>query len=464
MTAHRTTRSTHPKLIAAHASAAAPVVSRIRQYTTSANKRLGYVADLFWQTGQKATPGHTIVLMPEMTFQNILGFGACLTDSSCYNFSLMSEESRGKLFHKLFSPDEAALNVNRMTVGPSDYSPEIYNNGGPGPDPKMKHFNLRWDRQYKIPMIKQALSFNPDGMFLFGSPWSPLPWMTSNGTMTGGTMERAHMQTYALFLLKWLQGYMKAGIKVQGLTVQNEPDTNQGGAMVQCSWPQEFWVDFIKSCLGPLLEKMGMKTEIWIIDHNPNLWGMALAALDDYDLRRFITGVAWHWYNNDPGRMSQVHDAYPDKTAHWTEGGQDITNPDYKFAWARWAKSFTTLLRNRCSSLTAWNMALDENGKPNIGPFPCAGLVTIDSKTHEVTYSGLYHAMVHFSKFVRRGATVIESLSGLGDVSHVALKNPDGSFVAVITNNGEAQTISVQLGENSFDLGLEKDSVTTLVW
>ncbi len=447
--------------------AAAPIVSKVRQYTTSPNKRMCYVGDLFWQTGPLARPGHTILVLPDMTFQTILGFGSALTDSACYNLARMPKAARDQLMYTLYSPKEAAFNVNRLTVGPSDYSPEYYLNGSATVDPTMKGFNLRWDRQYKIPMIKRAQSYNPDGMFFFASPWTPLPWMTSTGTQNGGTMERAHMEAYALFLLKWLQGYLKAGIKVQGLTVQNEPDTNQGGSMPQCSWPQEYWVDFIKSFIGPLLEKMGMKVEIWIIDHNPNLWGMALSALSVADLRRFVSGVAWHWYMDDAGRIAKVHDKYPEQNAHWTEGGQDITNPDYQTAWTRWAKSNITLLRNRCSSLTSWNVALDEKGLPKIGGFPCAGVVTIDSQTHGVTFSGLYHAMVHFSKFVQRGAKVLESLSGLselGDVSHVALKNPDGSYVLVIANSGDDQTVCIQLGNQEIDVGLAEDSVTTLVW
>jgi glucosylceramidase len=117
-------------------------------------------------------------------------------------------------------------------------------------------------------------------------------------------------------------------------------------------------------------------------------------------------------------------------------------------------------------------MALDEKGKPNIGPFPCGGVITIDNATHKVTKSGQYWAFAHFSKHVRRGAKVIAT-NGVGDeggkgsadtVSHVGFRNPDGSYVAVLANRGPETRVQLVLGSNSLDLNLPADSVHTLEW
>ena len=75
-----------------------------------------------------------------------------------------------------------------------------------------------------------------------------------------------------------------------------------------------------------------------------------------------------------------------------------------------------------------------KKGNPNIGPFKCGGLVTIHSKTREVTRSGQYWAFAHYSKAVKRGARRIESTGQVEGVSHVAFTNPDGSTAVVITN------------------------------
>jgi glucosylceramidase len=110
-----------------------------------------------------------------------------------------------------------------------------------------------------------------------------------------------------------------------------------------------------------------------------------------------------------------------------------------------------------------WNLALDENGKPNIGPFSCGGVVTIDSKTHAITRSGQYWALAHYSRVVRRGAVHVATESS-ADIKHVAFANPDGSMAAVITNKGAAKTLQLRAGGSSAELAMTEDSVATLTW
>src|SRR5262249_12332638 len=111
-----------------------------------------------------------------------------------------------------------------------------------------------------------------------------------------------------------------------------------------------------------------------------------------------------------------------------------------------------------------WNLALDEKGHPNIGPFPCGGVVTIDSKTGEITRSGQYYALGQFSKFLKRDAVRIDSQGDIPGVSHVAWRNPNGGMVVVVTNEGDARTISIKDGKESTEVALAPNSVTTLTW
>jgi glucosylceramidase len=447
---------------AAQSTSAEP--SQIRMIVTSANKQQAHVGLLNWQSSVKPRAGYTVELFPDMTFQTILGFGSALTEAACATIQGMPAEKRDWLMHNLFDPSQQGLNVNRTTIGASDYSTEAYTyDESDQPDPELKKFSIDHDRKTVLPTLRQARKINPE-MFLFSSPWTPPGWMKASHTMLGGNMRRQYMQAYAMYFVKFIKAYAKAGVKINGVTINNEVDTDQGGAMPQCSWPQEYEVDFVRYFLGPMLKKHGLDVLIWFIDHNPNLWGRALASLNEADFRKFVDGVAWHTYGGDAYRMAQVHDAYPDKSAHWTEGGSDVTDPNYARDHVRWGQSITSSLRNRCSSITTWNVALDEHGKPNIGPFPCGGLVTVNSETSEVTFSGLYQAIGQFSRHVRRGAVVFESLSALPLIAQVAFVNPDGERVLVLTNSGSAETVSVRLGDKTVDVSLEADSVTTLVW
>jgi len=162
--------------------------------------------------------------------------------------------------------------------------------------------------------------------------------------------------------------------------------------------------------------------------------------------------------------MSKVHDAHPDAEMHWTEGGPDFTSPRYATDWSDWGQTFIEALRNWCQSLTGWNLALDEKGRPNIGPFPCGGLVTIHSQTKEITRSGQYWAFAHFSRFIRRGAHRFDSHGTQADINHVACENPDGQKVLVITNSAATRPVVLQMGAMAADLTLEGNSITTLAW
>ena len=133
-------------------------------------------------------------------------------------------------------------------------------------------------------------------------------------------------------------------------------------------------------------------------------------------------------------------------------------------AEAKWGETFTGILRNWCRSITGWNLALDERGRPDIGPFSCGGVVTVHSQTREITRSGQYWAFAHFSRAIRRGAFRFDSECARTGISHAAFENPDGSKVLVVTNRGEAQTAMARLGAMETTLALEKDSLSTFVW
>jgi len=415
-----------------------------------------------WKRGGSGG-ANVIELDPSKKFQEMLGFGAAFTDAACYTFNRLDPAARDMLFHDLFHPSEMSLNVCRTCMGASDYSTEIFGYDEGDPDPEMKRFSIAHDEPYVLPILREARKQNPD-LFLFSSPWSPPGWMKAGGSMLGGSMRQKYLEPYALYFVKFLQAYSAAGVPIQAITVQNETDTDQDGRMPACSWPQECEMGFVKANLGPALEKNGLSTKIWILDHNYNLWGRAVAELDDPLVRKYCDAVAFHGYVGTPDQMSKFHEYHPDAHLYWTEGGPDYTASDYATDWASWGQTFTQVIRNWCRSVTGWNLALDEKGRPNIGPFPCGGMVTIHSQTREITRSGQYWALAHFSRNVRRGAKRFESVGSARDVEHVAFENPDGKKVLVISNSGEERSIAIRQRDQNTELSLPNDSVTTITW
>jgi glucosylceramidase len=138
--------------------------------------------------------------------------------------------------------------------------------------------------------------------------------------------------------------------------------------------------------------------------------------------------------------------------------------PCYLTNWSHRGTTSAGILRNWSRCIISWNLALDEKGRPNIGPFLCGGMVTIHSTTQEITRSGLYWAMSHFSRSIRRGARRIESHVNFVGISHGAFRNPDGSTVTLITNAGSGQKLLVPLGASETEVNLPAGSITTLTW
>jgi len=136
--------------------------------------------------------------------------------------------------------------------------------------------------------------------------------------------------------------------------------------------------------------------------------------------------------------MGNVKQKFPDVEMHWTEGGDDYKSPDYLTNWSKWGATFAGILAHGPQSITMWNLALDERGRPNIGPFDCGGLVQIHSQTKEITQTGLYWALVHHARAFRRGAVIVASHDVNGDapaVNAALIGQPASSSTVTATPN-----------------------------
>jgi glucosylceramidase len=433
-------------------------------WVTDKKHRLAAASSIMWSAVADNPSSNSIVIRPERKAQEIVGFGAAFTDAACHLFRQLPSEARDRLFHTLFAPSEMNLNVCRVCIGSSDCSTAVFSYDDGAVDPDLKRFSIARDHEYVLPILRQARSLNPD-LFLFASPWSPPGWMKSNGSMLGGCMRHTYMPSYADYFLKFLRAYEAAGVPVQAVTVQNEVDTDQDGSMPACAWPQDYEADFVTMHMGPLFQRAGVSTKIWIIDHNYNLWGRAIAELETPDVRKYTNAIAWHGYAGEPEWIHRVQDAFPDAEMHWTEGGPNYLAPDYLTNWTKWGETFCRILRSCCRSITVWSLASDERGRPYVGSGASGvgGAMLIDSKTQEISYSGMFWALGHFSRFVRTGAKRIDSQSANNNLQHCAFQNSDGACVVVISNPGSKQSCEIRLGDRAAEVPLAEDSLTTLV-
>lgn len=410
----------------------------------------------------------------------VIGFGVAITGSSCYNLNKLPAEQRKAFLKRIYGTDGLNLNVGRLTIGSSDYSAEMYTYDDVPGDTALEHFSMARDEEYILPMTKEILSENPD-LYLFASPWSPPGWMKTGGWIAGGEMRVQYVETYARYFIKYLKECEKLGINVRSVTPQNEPHTDTNGLYAGCKWHPEIEARFVH-VLKKLLREEGMDVGIWLYDHNFSGWRRVQWMLEeDPELLKDITGVAFHYYDQCIEKIQPILDDYPDLTIHFTEAGPRLYD-NYGTDHCKWGTMIGKSFNFGCRSFTGWNLMLDETGGPNVGPFFCGGFVTRNSQTNELTISGQYKAMEHYSRFVKRGANVFESgILGDGDrisaypkvgrpVETCAFRNPDGSIIVVLVNPNEQQgvdygrkQVQFSLNDEWYYLALLPDSISTVI-
>ncbi|MDF3143717.1 MULTISPECIES: ricin-type beta-trefoil lectin domain protein [unclassified Streptomyces] len=405
------------------------------------------------------------------TFQTIDGFGASFTDTSTYLLqNKLDAATRDRVMRDLFSRGSGiGLSLMRVPMGSSDYtatppsSPGTYSyddNGGVA-DPNLTNFSTAHDDAYVIPVIKQAQALNPQ-MKLFANNWSPPAWMKTTNTMLGagnGTLKADMYGPLANYYVKFLQEYKAKGVKVWGVTPQNEPTISPPSYSAML-WPAADEARFIADHLAPALKQAGLDdTKILGADADHVNVNYANTLMANQAARDATYGTAWHCYRNDLRNMTTIHNSYPDKRLYESECSTGPGIAPMNAAQLTLESTF-----NWANGVLLWNLALDTNGGPKmgVGCEKCTGLVTIDQATGKPTYTDNYYQLGQFSKFVVPGATRIGYSDG-GNVWAQAYKNPDGSEVLVAHNNNSSATTFTTTwnGDGSFQYTLPAGATVT---
>ena len=441
------------------------------QYLTDKNHTMAEF-EIFPAT--KLSRAYTLTIGKEAN-TNFQGFGVAITGSSCYNLSLMEEAERTEFLKNIYSKEGLGLSVGRISIGASDYSPELYTYDDVPFDTELKHFSIDRDKKYIIPMIKEILKINPD-LLLFASPWSPPGWMKTGENIGGGYMRSKYVECYADYFVKFIKAYDENGIKISAITPQNEPETQQMGMMPTCAWHPEIEAEFIK-VLRKKLDEEKLDVKIWMFDHSFSYVNRVLWVFDnDKETLDACDGVAFHYYDGSVEETLKFRRAYPNVDLHFTEGGPRLFD-NYGTDWCKWSIMAAKSLNCGYKSFTGWNLMLNESGGPNIGPFWCGGLATRNTMTGELTYSGQYKAFNHFAKFINKDSKIYPILLGEEydlelfcypkvnrEVEGICIDNNDGKTILVLTNpNTEKRQVQIYLYNTWWYIELLPESVSTFV-
>ncbi|TQM83661.1 glucosylceramidase [Saccharothrix saharensis] len=427
----------------------------------------------FGTNGGGAT--HTITVNEGTTYQQFEGGGASITDTTAYLLrgGPVSAATRDAVMRKLFHPvDGIGLSFVRNPIGASDLSRP----GNVSLDDTCCDLNdwgaNGYDTDVRL-LTQQAKQLNPQ-LRVKGVPWSAPGWMKDNGRMDQmGWLKWEYAPMYAQYFVKYVQSYQAAGIPVDYVSVQNEPNCCQASNPTAMNYPGMSWnpaglVEFTKNNLYPAFRAAGITTKVLVHDWNYGDYAnFGSGVLNDAGVRNdpLFGGIAWHGYFGDPAVGTQVRNQYPNVKQFSTEhsGGTWISNQHNEDM-----ADIVNYARNHSSSLVKWSLALNQNmGPHNGGCGTCTGLITVQeggSRAGQVDYTVEYYTTGHLTKFVKPGAYRIDSTAN-GTVQNVAYRNPDGSKALIAHNGGtSAQSIRVNWGNQSFTYTLPARTSATFTW
>jgi glucosylceramidase len=426
----------------------------------------------------------TITIDPSQRFQRIDGFGASITDSSAY--LLARSKDRDAIMRDLFDTEDGiGLSYLRQPMGASDFVKGPHYTYDDLPKGKtdfdMARFSVAHDETQILPLLRQALRHNRN-LKVMGTPWSPPAWMKTPESLVGGRFidDERYYDAYTRYFVKFVQAYRRAGVPVDAVTLQNEPQNRFPSKYPGMDFRDPEEARLIKS-VGPAFQKAGIDTKILGYDHNwslhPNDVGLpganpeyAKALLDDPEAKRWLAGTAYHCYSGDPSAQSELKAAHPDRDIYFTEcSGIESGDPATTFPdTLHWHSRFLTIgaTRNWARNVITWNLALDpRNGPHNGGCDTCTGVVTIDPATGKATREADYYVLGHVTKFVEPGAVRVGSTVE-GNIWNVAFRNPDGSTVVLVNNDdwgSGSQRFNLRMGSDALSYDLPAGAVATFV-
>lgn len=406
---------------------------------------------------------YKIVVDQSVKYQDWIGVGAAITDASAKLIWNQTANQRHDLLEELFSPEKGNFSVIRIPIGACDFSSQNYYSYDDLPfgsnDHDLKYFsigegkpgtsNATKDLKYIIPVLQEILMINP-AVKIIASPWSGPAWIKNSGQLTmGGHLRFGEFtgngfadkdrfeSVYANYFIKYLQSYASYGIPIYALTIQNEPSN---AAM----WPAMIWTfkeleEFGYHYLRPALDKTFPETKLFYWDGSLNTLDKPLSNYITQTQASAFDGFAFHTYDAPYTNLFNASREFPNWKLVMTERRCLFKDTIEDASHIMMGLIGNWLVRQGLSSITLWNLALDERGLPNAaGSTGRRGVITIDHQTGKVQRNLEYYMLRNLSQDVPNGKLIKSSSYSAtgytGYLTSTAFLEDDNSIAVQIYN------------------------------
>jgi glucosylceramidase len=417
-----------------------------------------------------------------VTFQKVDGFGASFLEAGMLCLNSLDPADQEKVLEALFDPDRGAgFTAMKTVMAATDFmsaGPFYSYDDTPG-DVELKNFSIARDLGPNglVTYIKRARKY---GSFVLEAPMDyPPDWMLTHlEDREKQDVDPRYFDALALYYLRYLQEYERDGVHIDYLSLFNEP-----GIYTKISYPRIR--DLLRSHVGPLFQREGIRTRLCFAEaEDRETAGQRFpTVLDDPKAREYVAVLMYHGYRLRSSRpIEELRRRYPDlplwqaEVCHAYEAGTPRSMPLPRLDFDDgdfWGNLIVSDLEAGASAWLYWNMILDEKGGPWLvspvhedpDPNVQQAVVHVNRETKQVTYTGLYYYLSHFSKFVRPGAVRIQVRGAAPLVRSVAFKTPDRGFVVELLNSRrEAAEAQLTWHRQTLRVTLPARSIATCLW
>ena len=235
------------------------LVTKENYVTSEEGDKIAKKQNISFVVGQ-APKGTLIKINPEVIKQEIDGIGSSFTESSAFVLAHLDKKKRAEVMEKIYGDKGANFSLTRTHIGSCDFCVEgKYSYLDKKGDTELKSFSIEPDKEgfntkkytgiedpsYDLlPMIKEAIEIKnqqkDNELRIIASAWTAPPWMKdiedyyikgtpkNNFEGTGGKLKPEYEETYADYLIRYLEEYKREGVDIWGITPVNEPHGNNG--------------------------------------------------------------------------------------------------------------------------------------------------------------------------------------------------------------------------------------------